>query len=177
MKMRFDTVVRRFLLPAPLITLLYALKYRCLISPKAEVEYHPNLKIGRGTKVSSFTKIKAAEGPFSLGANVSIGTGCVISSHRAGLEIGDDTMISANTAIIASSYRYERSGVPMQYQETTAKGIRIGKDVWIGVNCAILDGADIGDGAIITPNSVVSAKIPPYAIASGNPAKVIFYRR
>ena len=43
--------------------------------------------------------------------------------------------------------------------------------------CCLLDGAHIGSGAILAPNSVVSAPIPANAIAQGNPAKVIFTRR
>ena len=41
----------------------------------------------------------------------------------------------------------------------------------------ILDGSEIGDGVIIAPNSVVSARIPDNAIVQGNPAKIIFTRR
>ncbi len=54
--------------------------------------------------------------------------------------------------------------------------IVIGNDVWIGAQCVILSGAEIGDGAIIAANSVVTGKIPPYAIAGGTPAKLIKYR-
>ena len=52
----------------------------------------------------------------------------------------------------------------------------IGNDVWIGENCVILPGVKIGDGVIIGCNAVVANDIPPYAIAAGNPAKVIKYR-
>lgn len=61
--------------------------------------------------------------------------------------------------------------------EKASKGpIVIGNDVWIGAQCVILSGAEIGDGAIIAANSVVTGKIPPYAIVGGTPAKVIKYR-
>lgn len=54
--------------------------------------------------------------------------------------------------------------------------IEIGNDVWIGTHCVILSGAKIGNGAIIAANSVVVGDIPAYAIAGGNPAKVLKYR-
>lgn len=54
--------------------------------------------------------------------------------------------------------------------------IRIGNDVFIGMNVTILDGVKIGDGAIIGAGAVVSKDIPPYAIAVGNPIKIIKYR-
>ena len=49
----------------------------------------------------------------------------------------------------------------------------IGNDVWIGQNAVILPGVHIGDGAIIGASSVVGGDVPPYAIAVGNPARVI----
>lgn len=52
----------------------------------------------------------------------------------------------------------------------------IGNDVWIGAGVIILPGICIGDGAVIGGGSVVTKDIPPYAIAVGNPAKVIKYR-
>ena len=49
----------------------------------------------------------------------------------------------------------------------------IGNDVWIGQHATILPGVHIGDGAIIAANSVVTKSIPAYAIAGGNPCKII----
>jgi len=56
----------------------------------------------------------------------------------------------------------------------TSKGpVIIGNDVWIGYGVIIVSGVTIGDGAVIGSGSIVSKDIPPYAIAVGNPAKVI----
>lgn len=55
-------------------------------------------------------------------------------------------------------------------------GIKIGNDVWIGYWAIILDGANIGTGAIIGAGAVVRGNIPPYAIAIGNPGTIIKYR-
>ena len=52
----------------------------------------------------------------------------------------------------------------------------IGNDVWIGHNATILPGVKIGDGAIIGAYSVVAKDIPPYAVAVGNPVKIVKYR-
>ena len=52
----------------------------------------------------------------------------------------------------------------------------VGNDVWIGQNVTIMPGVHIGDGAIIGTNSVVARDIPPYAIAVGNPCKVVRMR-
>lgn len=51
--------------------------------------------------------------------------------------------------------------------------IHIGNDVWIGSGALILSGVTIGDGAILGAECVVAKDIPPYAIAVGNPARVV----
>ena len=39
-----------------------------------------------------------------------------------------------------------------------------------------MDGVNIGDGVIVAAGSVVTKDIPPYAIVSGVPAKIIRFR-
>lgn len=56
------------------------------------------------------------------------------------------------------------------------KPIVIGNDVWIGTRSIIMDGVEIGNGAVIAANSIVTKNIPPYAIVGGVPAKIIKYR-
>lgn len=54
--------------------------------------------------------------------------------------------------------------------------INIGNDVWIGTRAIILDGVNIGNGAVIAAGAVVTKDVPPYAIVGGVPAKIIKYR-
>jgi len=54
--------------------------------------------------------------------------------------------------------------------------VRIGADVWIGLDTVILSGVTIGDGAVIMSGSLVNQDVMPYAIAGGVPAKVIAMR-
>ncbi|MGD2069074.1 MAG: acyltransferase [Gemmatimonadota bacterium] len=175
--MKLGGVVRRFLVPRWVTTVWAALRYRCLVSPRAEVELSRNLTLGRGSVISSFTKIKSSGGFLRIGRDVAISTGCFLSTGEGGLEIGDKSMIGSGAAIIASSYDYSDLDVPIADQPSRSRGVRIGHNVWVGTGARILDGADIGSGCIITANSVVTGTIPPNRIASGNPARVIFERR
>lgn len=49
----------------------------------------------------------------------------------------------------------------------------IGNAVWIGDSVIVLPGVTIGNGAVIGAGSVVTKPVPPYAVAVGNPARVI----
>jgi acetyltransferase-like isoleucine patch superfamily enzyme len=175
--MRIATLLRRFS-PRPVVTLLAYRRFRCFVSPRAEVELSAFLEIGAGTTVGSFTKIKASDGPLHIGENVQISTGCCITSHAAGVTIGDDCLIGPNVSILGNNYRYDDLSLPIRLQGTvSARGIRIAADVWIGAGCCLLEGADVGPGSILAPNSVVAGPIPPGSIVQGNPAAVIFTRR
>lgn len=51
----------------------------------------------------------------------------------------------------------------------------IGNNVELTIGCKIIGKVIIGDNAIVAPNSVVIKDVPPNAIVSGVPAKIIKY--
>jgi acetyltransferase-like isoleucine patch superfamily enzyme len=51
--------------------------------------------------------------------------------------------------------------------------VSIGSDVWIGTNATILSGVNIGHGAVVGAGAVVNRDVAPYAVAAGNPARVV----
>ena len=103
--MKIGQIARRFLIPSFVVTAIYLIKHRCMVSPRAEVELNPLIRIGKGTDVSSFAKLKANDGPLEIGANVSIGTSCFIAADKGGVIIGDYTMVGPNTSIIGNNYK------------------------------------------------------------------------
>jgi lipopolysaccharide transport system ATP-binding protein len=54
--------------------------------------------------------------------------------------------------------------------------MKIGNDVWIGMNATILPGVQIADGAVIGAGAVVVKDVLPYEVVGGNPAKHIAFR-
>lgn len=51
--------------------------------------------------------------------------------------------------------------------------IRLGDNVWIGMNSIILKGTTIGNNSVVSAGSVAKGYYPANSIISGNPAKVI----
>ncbi|MDX1809671.1 MAG: DapH/DapD/GlmU-related protein [Sulfurospirillaceae bacterium] len=62
------------------------------------------------------------------------------------------------------------------FEERRKKRVKIGHDVWIGHNVTVMGGVSIENGAVIGSGAIVTRDIPAYAIAVGNPARVIKYR-
>ena len=52
-------------------------------------------------------------------------------------------------------------------------GVKIGDNVFIGMQTTILKGVHIGNNVIIGANSLVNKDIPDNCVAAGNPCKVI----
>lgn len=50
------------------------------------------------------------------------------------------------------------------------------EDVWLATHVTLLPGVTIGRGSIIGAGAVCRKSIPPYAIALGNPAKVVGFK-
>jgi acetyltransferase-like isoleucine patch superfamily enzyme len=85
------------------------------------------------------------------------------SEHPAGDE-------SLHGLFCASALRPATTGRPKSR-------LVIGNDVWMGHNVVVLPSVErIGDGAVIGAGSVVRANVPPYAVVTGNPARVVRYR-
>jgi NDP-sugar pyrophosphorylase family protein len=67
----------------------------------------------------------------------------------------------------------------LHYKERTEKHavktapIVIGDNVWVGANCLILKGVNIGDRSVIGAGSVVTKNIPSDEVWAGNPAHFI----
>ena len=66
--------------------------------------------------------------------------------------------------------------VPDPIEPGSPYTIKIGNDVWIGAGVRIMEGVQIGDGAIVAARALVTKDVPPYAIVGGIPAKTIKMR-
>jgi chloramphenicol O-acetyltransferase type B len=124
----------------------------------------------------------------SINSYTYIGKGCKLQNATIGrfCSIGSDVSIGLGSHPINNF-----STSPLFYRKKNTlniklvkhdldfkdyKPIKIGHDVWIGTRVLIMDGVNIGNGAIVAANSVVTKDVPPYSIVGGAPAKIIRYR-
>lgn len=56
------------------------------------------------------------------------------------------------------------------------KDVIVEEDVWLGSHTTLLSGVTVGRGCEVGSGSVIRCNIPPYAIVTGNPAKVVGFR-
>jgi len=175
--MKLGKLIRRFLIPSTIVSGIYWLKFRCLISPRAEVDFSPLLKVGRGTRISSFCKIKAVDGPVQIGRHVSIGANCSIGGSPGGVIIGDYCLLGPGVMVMTNNYRYDRLDLPIYKQGTTSTGVVIGDDVWIGANSTVLDGVRIGKGCVVGAGAIVRENLPDYTVAISHQRLVMLPRQ
>lgn len=113
-----------------------------------------------------------------IGANVKIGYGIYLDvDHTQQIEIGENTMFAPECFLLCHRRdisKYNRA-ICCQDIPYIIDKIIIGKNVQVGSRAMIMPGITIGDGAIVGAGAVVTKDIPQWAIAAGNPAKVIGY--
>lgn len=101
------------------------------------------------------------------GAHITVSNKITIGNH---LLTGTNVLITDNSHGLTEP---EHLRIPPIEREIVSKGaVTIGNNVWLGNNVCVLPGVEIGDGAVIGANSVVTCNIPAYSVAVGIPAKV-----
>lgn len=107
-----------------------------------------------------------------MGDRVKFNSGCWVNG-QGGIVFDDDASIGPNTSIHSANHRFSDLDRRIIDQGWVDRPVRIGRDAWIGMNCTILPGADIGERAVIGGGSVVYGTIPAFTVAVGNPARVV----
>jgi fatty-acyl-CoA synthase len=115
--------------------------------------------------------VAARSGKIELGVGTSIGKGTVVNSGGDFIT-GKYCLIAGNVNISSSDHMNLKNQFIKEQSFTHGK-IYFGNDVWIGSGATVLINSRIGDGAIISSNSLVSGNVPDFTIFAGVPARFI----
>lgn len=114
----------------------------------SRVLYHNNISVGNRT----------APG---LNAN------CYIQG-RNGIDIGHNVRVGPGVGLISANHELDDFD-----RWPDGPSLKIGDNVWIGMNAVVLPGITIGSNVAIGANSTVTKDIPSNSIAAGNPCRII----
>lgn len=110
-------------------------------------------------------------GKVIMGENVWVGPFTVLDGFHATLSIGDHAVISSGVQIYThDSVRHALSGGRIPHE---AAPVHIGACTYVGSQCVISKGVEIGSHCVIGANSLVNRSIPDWSIAWGTPARVV----
>lgn len=108
-------------------------------------------------------------------ANIQVGKRCAPGMNancyvqgRNGIVLGNNFRMGPGSGLISANHDlndYDRW--------IEAPALRIGDNVWLGMNAVVLPGVSIGDNVVIGANSVVTQDVPGDSIAAGNPCRVV----
>jgi dTDP-4-amino-4,6-dideoxygalactose transaminase/acetyltransferase-like isoleucine patch superfamily enzyme len=145
-----------------------------------------DVKLGINVKLSEFVNLYGCEigDETKIGAlveiqkNARVGKRCKISSHTficEGVVIEDNVFVGHGVMFINDPYprATTQAGELQTDSDWKVESTWIGKGASIGSNATILSNIRIGENAIVGAGSVVTKDVPPFAVAAGNPAKIL----
>ncbi len=149
------------------------------IHPQAMVE--PGAVIGSGTRVWAFAHVLPGarigrdcnlcdhtfiENDVTIGDEVTLKCGVYVWD---GVELQDRVFVGPNVTFTNDKYPRSRQH-PAQYARTV-----VCRGASLGANATILPGLRIGEKAMVGAGAVVTRDVPPNAIVTGNPARIVGY--
>ena len=135
--------------------------------------YTRDILIGDNYQIGEFTYGRPRVIAFSKDSRLIIGKFCSIAANVKIVLDADHRMDWVSTYPFPALENIWPEARGLKGHPATKGDVIIGNDVWIAEGAVILSGVSIGDGAVVGGQAVVSKDVPPYAVVSGNPAKLI----
>jgi acetyltransferase-like isoleucine patch superfamily enzyme len=145
----------------------------CVLEPGVLVFHPENVALGRNVYVGHQTILKGYyKNSLEIGDESWIGQQCFF--HAAGgIVIGARVGIGPGVKILTSQHEEAPRSVAIFNAPLELAAVTIEDGADIGVGAIILPGVRVGQGAQIGAGAVVTRDVPAYAVAAGNPARVL----
>lgn len=149
------------------ISILYSLIYfRSLKINPINAYFHGRLSIingevsiGNNFRNKFDLNISVNGGKLSISNRVFCNNNVSINCRKK-IIIGSDVLFGENVTIYDHDHRYRHIGVNVREQGFDLSEVIIGDNVWIGSNCIILKGVNIGSGSVIGAGSIINKDVP-----------------
>lgn len=156
------------------------------------VEKHPlalveTADIGPGTRIAAFAHVFAGaqlgadcqiseqviiESGVRLGAHVTVKPGAQLC---AGVQVEDHVFIGPRATFINATLKASAKATTKVPTKVPTGSATVREGASIGANATILPGVTIGRKAVVEVGAVVTHDVPPHAIVTGNPARIVGY--
>ena len=119
---------------------------------------------------------------YLIRAGVKIGNQCYIYNPKSTLldltrpyliTLGDNVKIARGAIILTHGFEWSVLREIYKRPFGNCASVKIGNNVFIGMNAIVLKGVSIGSNTVIGAGAVVSHDIPNDSVVAGNPAKVV----
>lgn len=137
---------------------------------KGAITGEVSLIFGNRVRVMRFARVSAPKSQIQIGDDSFIGHNVWIGG-KGNIKVGKNSMISINSVVVSSNHDYENITIPYIEGREIPKEINIGDNVWIGSNCVILPGTNIGNGAVVAAGSIILEDVPENTLVAGTPAR------
>lgn len=129
-------------------------------------------EIGKNVTFHFRTEIRGIH-KLKVGAGSIIGDNALLDARR-GLTIGKNVNIASDVTIHPGGHNIRDPF--FRPPALSCNPIIIGDWVYIGARAMILNGVNIGEGAVLCAGCIVTKDVEPYAVVAGIPAKKISER-
>jgi acetyltransferase-like isoleucine patch superfamily enzyme len=135
-----------------------------------------NISIGDFTWIDTYCRIEAYLGEVRIGNRVHMASFSIIGARAPVIVedfvgIGAGTKIYSNTEAPIDGKRMSGPMVPEEYKAFISAPVTLHKDSFVGANCVLLPGAELGEGCVVGANCVVSSKLLPNTVYSVAPPR------
>jgi len=140
------------------------------VLPQNPTHKRHTLLLKKGAFIEAGCVVNTWHGEVIFGNRSHIGINTIVIGP---ITIGNHVKIAQNCFLTGENHRFDDIKKSIGEQGFFVKPIIIRDYVWIGANCTILPGVEIGEHSVVGAGSVVTRNVPSYSVVVGNPARCV----
>ncbi|WP_114689323.1 acyltransferase [Polynucleobacter necessarius] len=140
-----------------------------------------NISIDDYTWIDANCIISAMLGEVSIGKRVHMASFSIIGSREPVIiedyvALGASSKIYSNSEVVVPGKRMSGPMIPEEDKAFFSAPVYLRKDSFVGANSVIMPGVELGIGAVVGANSLVTKSVAAWTIVSGVPARKLMAR-